>query len=422
MLRTLVHPSSLLIGRATDSPGKLLNHFELIETPLQLTMIVVPTVPLPKVPCPGDCFPVFRGDLGRREIFVPPYAELPLAPLTNGPAVLALDSAKRVLAHRFFDRRVVDVGAGVSTGVVDALGSDSLYFLSPVEPAYRIKNAAVQFVTMPRDWSATSSLGAGIASSRGLFLQGEQPHPQSLALACSGSTPCARTGARGLYSANWQRVFLAGGRAMDVPTAEIWEYLFEQSSWSRLLFEHKQTHKAGERTVDPAPGDVRALAFDDVLGRLIVLDEIDEVRKEPKPNVTKVGSPASPDDKKTEMFKVRRIVVVDMHSRDATVVFWQELRNKNERADLVAMDDGGFALTLQRADGASWWAHRFFIEDGLAKFAGVAHGEGRVVQPPLRVAEGILMLVSRSGVEHLLSLDAGAFDSSSGKDFAPDDM
>lgn len=376
-------PTRFVSTRDSFSLGRLRDNFAYLRTPLRVFIEPLTVIPGPKAtPDPGG-LPILRPDWWR-DILVDPYDD-PI-PFLRTPARIE-PQADGTFAALGGDRApALNVTAALSPAIKTLISSGTMTFLGPIEAGYRgDRSAGTQFVIMPRVWrqSAERPLLA-VTSKDGLRLLSEQlPPPQQLKTASVSATateprfvPGDRDGARSLYSAVENSVFLVGGQHPDAPRGEVWRYSLTTDKWSHLFLE-KQVAPAEPRVI-VEPNAILALTYDATRGKLIVIDEVETGKK----------------------FKLRfaRVLVYDTRAGTARVALTLPRVGAFTRLGLAARGEGRFVLVGQLGASSLWKAFSFEVDAAsVLRWTGFGAGTGRILDDPFATDSDVLMPVERSG-------------------------
>lgn len=177
---------------------------------------------------------------------------------------------------------VFDVASALDSDVATLLRSRAYSFLTPVEEGVTGARGATRIASMaaiPRSWRQSAERPLAFVSNAGqLQLVGSSNSARSARLASlSAPAPAAspfgdvrfvpgdRDASRAVFSGTEQAIYMVGGhRIGGDPTGEVWRYDISADVWTHLF--------VGEKN-GTLPGDVRAVAYDDTSGRIVIVDD-----------------------------------------------------------------------------------------------------------------------------------------------------
>ena len=251
-----------------DASAALRDVFQLIDAPAIKTFIPKPDAILPSE-CGGiPCLEWYNPTLYLLDPALTDFSQAFTTPVLlskAGGSVAALSQA--TAAH--------DVSGAVSDSVTALLGDPSRMWLTPTEPAHRIRQfpgrGGVQAVAFPRDFGPTATVDVVVATPSGLATDRRAGDGDVGVLATApsdGVRPRARSDVRAALSGVEEAVYMVGGRTPSGGASQaIWRYTISDRSW-RIVAEHA--------TLAPS-SQVLAVTYDQPGGKLYVLDLDDEV-------------------------------------------------------------------------------------------------------------------------------------------------
>ncbi len=348
------------IASARDASAKLRDVFQLVKTP---AVTIKPHIPLVIPVCElTDCLRWLNPKLYLHDPELFEFADGFVA-----PALLSSDQPGSV-GLIVGPGTAYDLSADVAGGVAELIRDESQLWLSPVEPARRVRLAAgrrgVQAVGFPRAFTPLSPISPVLTTPTGL-IGGTRTGP-ALALANEEteppSAPRARTGFAALYSGLEDAVYMVGGVAEDGDaTGTIWRYLVTERSW------HLVTPYAGHQP----SGSTLAAAYDQAVGALYVLDV----------------NPSKPPRARLVRYDVRSGLSAELAS-------WP-YAGLHERVWLVASGDGSLLLVARKPKAFTAWRLRPAASG--ASFDGVLAAPGRVLGQPVMGDDAPIVAVEWKG-------------------------
>jgi hypothetical protein len=166
-----------------------------------------------------------------------------------------------------------DVTSAVSPSVAALLGDPSRMWLTPAEPAERIRRLSgrrgVQAVSFPRDFGPTATVEVVLGTAAGLITDRRTDDGLLAASAApDAAVPRERTDVRAVLSGVEEAVYMIGGRAPSGRASQaIWRYTLADRAW-RIVAEHAAVVPSSQ---------VLAVTYDQPSGKLYVLDVDDEL-------------------------------------------------------------------------------------------------------------------------------------------------
>jgi hypothetical protein len=324
----------------------------------------------------------------------------------------------------------VDLRPSMSQTVAALFARTDISWLTPIEPGARGRQGgvALQAVAMPAQWRQAARPVAIIAANGGINTfeansPGPTPGPQMAigpqiatlaASVTSASTPVRyipgdRDDARALFSGHERAVYLVGGHRLDGPaTGEVWRYQVVGDEWTHLFL-------PVTGVAQPQPGNVRALAYDDLGKRIALIDDVIPPATAPRPRDVRNRDHEERDDDADERDArgpQSRLLVLDLAANRIRRIMLFPRTAAFAKIGLVAQDDGSFILVTQRTNQPNRWdAFRFRIRDDQhVLWTGAAHGEGSVLDDPFRTTSGIILPILTGGHQELVTLLPSKFD------------
>jgi Ca2+-binding RTX toxin-like protein len=191
-----------------------------------------------------------------------------------------------------------------------------------------------------------------------------------------GFVPGDRTGARMLFSAAEQSIYMIGGARGSAPTSEVWRLDIATATWTHLL----QRPAANPVSIR----NVAAVGYDSTLGKFLVVDD----------------APASSPQN-------ARLVVLDRNGNTSKVAATLNIGGFT-KVGLTATGKGTFVLVGARA--TDWTAYRLEVTAGnVITWLGRASGTGLVLADPIPWQEGPGVFVQRGNDIDTTDLPPGAF-------------
>jgi hypothetical protein len=305
---------------------------------------------------------------------------------------------------------VYNVTASLSPGVRSLLAQSGLRYLTPSEPGSRgiQSGSPIAFVAMPFQWRQSAIAPLAVLESAGrlsTILEDPPPPPTRF-------VPGDRDESGAILSATQQSVYLIGGHTLTGQHAgEIWRYDIPADKWKHVFM---------TETPGPRVGDVKAVAFDDLKQRMLVLDRgrgaqsgagaalrpRAEVAREPQE-----AEGAAREDEREQ--RGMRLLLLDLNSETIRVLAVFPHSDQATTFGLAAADDGTFVLVKQRAGSDDWTAQGLALgeHEGVV-CTGRQEGDGTIVDQPVHSTNGIFLPVVAKGVQHfeLLSPHRGDRD------------
>lgn len=250
-----------------DAGAKLRDAFQIIDAPAIKTFIPKPDAILPSE-CKGiPCLEWYNPKLYLFDPTLTDFSQAFTTPVLLskvGGSVAAL--SQTTAAH--------DVSGAVSDSVSALLGDPSRMWLTPTEPAHRIRQfpgrGGVQAVAFPRDFGPTATVDVVVATPSGLTTDrraGDGDVGVLAAAPSDGVRPRARSDVRAALSGVEEAVYMVGGRTSSGGASQaIWRYTISDRSW-RIVAEHAAIAPSSQ---------VLAVTYDQPGGKLYVLDLDDE--------------------------------------------------------------------------------------------------------------------------------------------------
>lgn len=374
------------------SDGRLRDNYEYVKTPLFERAI--PRVPEPASRC--QLFACF-GWWNPGWIINPADSRINPSILTliNTPARVRPAVGGGFVAVRG-NEAGVDITELMTPALRQMLADPEVAILTPVESASRGKllSMAAHWVGMPRTWTPGARIEPVYAMMGGLATVPNKDAQHRMQTQASvfldDGEPTERADVRAIYSGVDDAVYVLGGQAGGSDTGEIWRYHVLAQSWERLYAPLPISGLPDVRS--PAPGRVQAASYDSARGKLVFLDH-------KTVSVPLLG-------KQT----LGRFVLFDLHRKERFVSLTLPIAGVYEKLTLTAQDDGSFVLVGARKWGTKWDAYRFSIDDkGKLSWLGFASGNGKLLDEPLNLGEGVLLPLEKGGEEELFELGPSRF-------------
>ena len=330
---------------------------------------------------------------------------------------------------------VFDVSSALTPQTAALIRSGSFSFLTPVEEGVggaRGGASIATVVAMPSAWRQSVERPLSLAVSDGqLALVGSPVSFATRASATSATStpvhpfgdrrfiPGDRDGSRSVFAGTEQAVYMIGGHrpsrdgTVAGPGGEVWRYDLAADVWRHLF--------VGEN-VGTQPGDVRAIAYDNTSGRLVIVD--DGVGAGP-PFGKANGKGPSGNGPPGPRFG--RIVLIDTMAHKIQAVAKLPRTDKYNRIALVHRGNGEYLLLRSKKDHGSFTASAFhFSADRSIRWIGRRETAGEMLDDPFRTPQGILVPVARNGVQDLVFVKTDAARSHDGDrdedDEGPEDL
>lgn len=277
-----------------------------------------------------------------------------------------------------------DIASAISPGVAALIGDTPQMWLTPSEPAHRVRRTAqrggVQAVAFPRDLTATSSIDvvqgtpAGLTGGRRTDVIGANvAEPAAL-------RPRDRTDVRAVLSGVEEAVYMVGGRAASGNASQaLWRYTLADQAW-RIVAEHAAVLPSSQ---------VLAVTYDQPNGKLYVLDLDDEVQPKGKLRLARLTS-----------YDVRAGTAQQLATWPYLALF--------DQLWLSATDDGSLLLIAAKQQVHSVWRLRP-TPGGLA-YTGLHFGLGRLLgQPVMGEHDPVIAVRKATGVLEYRTLTPNLF-------------
>ena len=254
------------VASPRDASAALRDVFQIVDAPAIKTYVPMPETILPSKCTIIPCLDWYNPKLYLFDPALQNFSEAFATPvlLTKvGSSVAAL--VQPAGAH--------DVTSAVSPGVAALIGDTTRMWLTPSEPAYRVRRTphrgGVQAVAFPRDLSSTSTVDVVLGTAAGLA-GGRRIDDviETSAVGAGGASPRARADVRAVLSGVEEAVYMVGGRSASGNASQaIWRYTIADRAW-RIVAEHAAVVPSSQ---------VLAVAYDQPSGKLYVLDLDDEI-------------------------------------------------------------------------------------------------------------------------------------------------
>jgi hypothetical protein len=376
--------------RDTLTAGNLRNHYTHVATPsVAFDARNVPRfAPITPINCAinPQCRILMSRDWLRNVIF--PGIGTNVLRLTTRPFVIHPDCTGTgiMCAIRRSTEPHIDLGLVFSDFARQTLNDTGRFFLTPVERVPQDASMGGGFIaaSVPRDWSQlTSDIRIIGLPSEGNSLdvvrtmQAVPPsESNSIPFGGPGFVPGDRTGARMLFSAAEQSIYMIGGARGTTPTSEVWRLDIASATWTHLL-QQPATHPVSIRNVG-------AVGYDSALGKFLIVDD----------------APASSPQN-------ARLVVLDRNGNTSKVAATLNIGGFT-KVGLTATGNGTFVLVGARA--SDWTAYRLQVTaaNGIT-WLGRASGTGLVLADPIPWQEGPGVFVQRGSDIDTTDLPPGAF-------------
>jgi hypothetical protein len=297
-----------------------------------------------------------------------------------------------------------DVASSLDSDVAAVIHSRSFTFLTPVEDGISGARGAARIASIaaiPRSWKQSAERPVAFVSNAGqLQLFGHQNSSRSARLAPPSAPsspfgdvrfiPSDRDGSRSVFSGAEQAIYMVGGhRAAGDATGEVWRYDISGDVWTHQF--------VGERN-GTLPGDVRAIAYDNTSGRIVIID--DGIGQGPPLGRAGGKGPLASGPPGP---RFGRIVVIDTIGHTIRAVATLPRTDKYARIGLVHRGGGEYLLVRTEKNQHSFVASAFrFTADGSIEWIGKRQGDGEMLDDPFRTPQGILLPVAKSGAHDLV--------------------
>ncbi len=250
-----------------------------------------------------------------------------------------------------------DITSAISPGVAALIGDTPQMWLTPSEPAYRVRRTAqrggVQAVAFPRDLSATSSIDVVRGTPAGLTGGRRTDAIEASVAEPAAPRPRDRTDVRAVLSGVEEAVYMVGGRAASGNASQaIWRYTLADQAW-RIVAEHAAVVPSSQ---------VLAVTYDQPGGKLYVLDLDDEVQPEGK-------------------LRLARLTSYDVRAGTAQQLATWPYLGLFDQLWLSATDDGGLLLLAAKQQFYSVW--RLQPKPAGLAYTGLHLGLGRLLGQPV---------------------------------------
>lgn len=391
---------SFASGRDQETGGRLRESYESVSVPSITIAPPGPSFGSVRDKCLGaGCFLRWRKDwLWLVDDWSRRVNPSPLDAVSNLSRIRQIDG--RIFAETSGRQASFDITDALSPSVREIMKVPNMRWISPVEAGMKGRNASsvLLMAALPVDWKQSFVRPFGIALANGQLRSIAEVKRFSSAISTTGASaasgqavkfvPSDRTGARTIFSAREQSLYLLGGRSADgVAAGEVWRYDFGSDTWTHLFMSLKTLQAT-------ALADVQALAYDDKAGRLLVLDRT--TTKNPVPFLPPI--------------QVGRLVLLDLRTDTSRVVVTLPVTGLFDRMGLVAEEDGTFVFVGNMSNGLGWQAHRFTVSaDGAFRWIGVMAGPGATQDDPLRLPGRVVLPVVRNNVSEDVELAKGQF-------------
>lgn len=384
-------------SRDSLTNGRLRDNYEYLQTPTSIIALSLPA--FEEVPCiKSDCQPWFRKDwlVQPADLVVSPTNPL-LATPASTRLVARLDGA--FAARGLASQPILDVSAGLSQAVKSLLQQPNVMWLSPVEAGVRGAQSGTQnlvAVAMPAEWVQSDAPLAEIVSTPQGLVTRSRVAQLALTTANPRFIPGDRTEFRAALSGTERAVYVVGGLRGAEPTGEVWRYSLDEQSWERVL---QPVDEIGPDVAPPTassralPGRMLALAYHDVLGKLVAIDEQAGFAKG-------AGS----------MSAFARLLVFDLKTNKTRVALTVPRSGVFDDVRLVARESGTFVLVLVHRAPRKWVAYEFTVgADNNISWKSRAKGSGLVLDDPVSTTDGVLMPTAIGGHHDFITLDESIF-------------
>ncbi|MCC6900578.1 MAG: thrombospondin type 3 repeat-containing protein [Polyangiaceae bacterium] len=365
-----------------DGSAALRDVFQIVDAPAIKTYI-----PKPNPVLPSDCFGIPCLEWYNPKLYLLDPALTHFSQAFTGPVLLSKSGSLVTALSQ--PAPAHDVTGALSPGVVALLSDPSRMWLTPTEPAHRIRQlperGGVQAVSFPRDFSASAVVEVVRGTASGLTTErrvgdGDVPAAVTAAAPGGGPIPRARSDVRAALSGVEEAVYMVGGRLAGGDASQaIWRYTIADRSW-QIVGEH-----AG---VVPS-SQVLAVTYDEASARLYVLDLDDEVN---------LGG------------KLRRARLTAYDVREGTaqeLVSWPYL-GFFDQLWLSATGDGRLLLLGAQKHAYKVW--RLLPKPTGVQYAGSHTGLGRLIgQPAMGERDPVIAVRSASGKVEYRTLTANQF-------------
>ncbi|MBI3201043.1 MAG: hypothetical protein HYZ29_05815 [Myxococcales bacterium] len=365
-----------------DGSAALRDVFQIVDAPAIKTYI-----PKPNPILPSDCFGIPCLEWYNPKLYLLEPALTDFSQAFTGPVLLSKSGGS--VAALSQPAPAHDVTGALSPGVVALLGDPSRMWLTPTEPAHRIRQLPergnVQAVSFPRDFSASAVVEIVRGTATGLTTErrvgdGDVPAAVAVAAPGGGSIPRARSDVRAALSGVEEAVYMVGGRSAGGDASQaIWRYTIADRSW-QIVGEHADVVPSSQ---------VLAVTYDESSARLYVLDLDDEVN---------LGG------------KLRRARLTAYDVREGTaeeLVSWPYL-GFFDQLWLSATGDGRLLLLGAQKHAYKVW--RLLPKPTGVHYAGSHTGLGRLIgQPAMGERDPVIAVRSASGKVEYRTLTANQF-------------
>jgi hypothetical protein len=356
--------------RDADFEQQLRSHHEYVQTPYVARIEPLTNLPkwaAPKGSCPiMPCGLLLRPDTARIN---PNPFDRSIFETFRGPTLLFADQGAPVLvddASKAYDAAPL-LSEALSTRLLDG----ATQWLRPVEAGHTLRalGGNTQLVALPNDWTLGAPITELVYGPEGLVEQARTHGMAALEAADNSLQPPERRGARGIFTARTNAVYLVGGAAGagkgEHPTGELWRYALDGRAWERVV------------TATPLVKHVLAVAYDSAREQLLVLDTPEQTSFWPSPI---------------------RLLLIDTRTGASKLLGSFPRTPLFDRYSLTARGDGSFFLVASRKQTANVVMARLSITAAeKLQWTGLATRSGKLFDEPALTDDGVVVPLLRNG-------------------------
>ncbi|MBK7584425.1 MAG: thrombospondin type 3 repeat-containing protein [Myxococcales bacterium] len=366
------------VASPRDGSASLRDVFQIIDAPAIKTYLTLPYAVLP----PGcQSIPCLDWYNPKLYLFDPALHDFSEAFAT--PVLLARSGASVGAVTQATGTH--DVTSAISATVAGLIGATNRMWLTPAEPAHRIRRlprrGGVQAVSFPRDYSPTASIDVVFGSGAGLFTDRRIGDGDfgAAAVTLGGYGPRARSDVRAVLSGVEEAIYMVGGRTQSgLPSQAIWRYTIADRAWQIVA----------ENSALVPSSRVLAVTYDEPNAKLYVLDLDDEPH---------------PGNKTTARF-----TSYDLRAGTAEQHATWPYTGSYEQLWLAATEDGDVLLFAAKQKTYKVWRLRPKVLS--VKYAGNHTGVGTLLgQPVVGERDPVVAVVNGAGTVEYRTLTPADF-------------
>jgi hypothetical protein len=349
---------------------QLRSHHEYVQTPYVARIEPLTNLPLwpaPKGPCPiMPCGLLLRPDTARIN---PNPFDRSIFESFRGPMLLLADQGAPVLVDS--GSKAYDAAPLLSEALSTRLLDEATQWLRPVEAGHTLRalDRTTQLVALPNDWTLGAPITELVYGPEGLVERGRTHGLAALEAADNSLQPPERRGARGIFTARTNAVYLVGGAAGagkgEHPTGELWRYDLDGRAWERLV------------TATPLVKHVLAVAYDSAREQLLVLDTPEQTSFWPAPI---------------------RLLLIDTRTGASKLLGTFPRTPLFDRYSLTARGEGSYLLVASRKQIARVVMARLAITPAeKLEWTGLTTRNGKLFDEPALTDDGVVLPLVRGG-------------------------